>query len=56
MDDHELANAAAVYFGGRARAEHVLTCSECYVDDNGRHHICPRHPDYGRRRTSSPNC
>lgn len=44
MDDRELANAAAVHFGGRARAEHWLSCSTCYVDDDGKPQPCPRAP------------
>lgn len=47
MDDRQLANAAAVYFGGRARAEHLLTCDRCYTVDD-RLVPCPSHPD--RRR------
>jgi hypothetical protein len=45
VNDRQLANAAAVYFGGRQRAAHVLTCDHCHVDDHGRHVLCPRHPD-----------
>ena len=48
MDDRQLANAAAVYFGGRRRAEHLLTCDRCHTDDTGRLIVCPRHPDVRR--------
>lgn len=50
MDDRQLANAAAVYFGGRARAEHLLTCNRCHVDGE-RLVTCPSHPD--RRREAA---
>jgi hypothetical protein len=45
MSDQELANAAAIYFGGRARAEHWLSCSRCHSDDQGRPVLCTSHPD-----------
>jgi hypothetical protein len=51
MDDRQLANAAAVYFGGRHRAAHILTCDRCHVDDDGKHVLCPSHPD--RRREAA---
>lgn len=44
MDDRQLANAAAVYFGGRARAAHVLTCDRCEYGAPGEWR-CRRHPD-----------
>jgi hypothetical protein len=52
MDDRQLANAAAVYFGGRRRAEHVLTCDQCHVGDDGRPFLCLRHPDRVARRSA----
>jgi hypothetical protein len=52
MDDRQLANAAAVYFGGRRRAEHVLTCDDCHLDEAGKPVLCPRHPDRRERRTA----
>jgi hypothetical protein len=50
MDDRQLANAAAVYFGGRHRAEHMLTCSDCHLDEHGKPIQCRRHPDRRERR------
>lgn len=51
MDDRELANAAAVYFGGRARAAHLLTCARCDVDDQGKPTPCPTAPRPTRATT-----
>jgi hypothetical protein len=53
MDDRQLANAAAVYFGGRRRAEHVLTCESCRIGDDARPVLCPQHPDRRERRSGA---
>jgi hypothetical protein len=45
ITDEQLANAAATYFGGRARALHVLECDRCEIAPGGQHVICPNHPD-----------
>ena len=50
MTDAELADAAARHFGGRARAEHWLTCEDCRVDDAGKPVLCPTHPARRRER------
>lgn len=42
--DAELGARAALYFGGRARAAHILTCDDCHVDDAGEFVACPRCP------------
>jgi hypothetical protein len=52
MDDRQLADAAAVYFGGRRRAEHILTCDDCHLGEDGKPVQCLRHPDRRERRTS----
>lgn len=44
MDDAQLAHAAVVHFGGRARAAHILTCDECRHDDAGDFVACRRCP------------
>lgn len=56
MDAQQLANAAAVYFGGWRNAEHVVTCERCKHDEHGQFVACPAHPARrsDRRPASAP--
>jgi hypothetical protein len=50
VSDEYLASLATSYFGGRARAAHVMACDSCHVADDGSHVICPTHPDKVRTK------
>jgi hypothetical protein len=42
--DAELGARAVIYFGGRARAAHILSCDDCRIDEAGEFVACPRCP------------
>lgn len=45
MTDRQLVAAVELYFGGRRRAEHIVTCEDCHHDDDcGDFVACPTCP------------
>lgn len=44
MTDRQLLSAVEIHFGGRPRAEHILTCDDCGHDEHGDFRACPLCP------------
>lgn len=44
MTDRQFVDAVEVYFGGRQRAEHIVTCDHCHHDDAGDFVACKACP------------